>query len=423
MHDVEAAGDVNGDGLDDIALAVHDRTFPHDPAGPASRLRPQLPDFAYIVFGGPARVVHPETLGGNGFTIIDSAGTSLNDQPRVRSAGDVNGDGIADLIVTRINLGRSTTWVVFGKHGAQAAVDLANLGTRGVRLELPADPGLNPLLIAVSGAGDLNNDGIDDLAVAYADHGAPVCGFTDCSKVAVVLGDHQLGDHAINLRALGTAGYEAVLDGAAASGTISDIAPVGDYNGDGVDDLAIGGVRRLKNQATAFSDTVYVLLGSAAPRGTVRLDDLGAAVVAIGREPGSSDPHVRHDRPRRRRLQPGRPRRHPRRRSERRSGRSRRRRPPSASAFVIFGRTGGAPIPDVKRLRPTEGVRIDAPPQMTNFSDQGGFATDAGRARRQRRRRRRRPADRPSRADLVRTRRTLRRRQRSALRRQLPALR
>ena len=236
---------------------------------------------------------------------------------------------------------------------------------------------MNPLPIAASAAGDLNHDGIDDVAVAYNDHRAQAaCGLADCHNVAIVFGADDLGGRSIDLRALGTDGYTVVLDGAAAAGTISDIAPIGDYDGDGIDDLAIGAVRRLKNQATRLEHRVR-------PARRRRGEADGAARRPGRRggrdraRAGLGGPLVRRDGPRRRRLQPGRARRHPRRRSQRRARGTTPTRPRGA-AFVIFGRTGGAPIPDVKRLRPTEGVRIDAPPPTTEFGNEGCFAGSLG---------------------------------------------
>ena len=83
VHDVEAAGDVNGDGRDDIAIAVQDRTFPSRIPPPPGQpdFGDSTPDFAYIVYGGPGRVVKLDALGANGFRLVDSAGTSFRDMP------------------------------------------------------------------------------------------------------------------------------------------------------------------------------------------------------------------------------------------------------------------------------------------------------------------------------------------------------
>ncbi|MEO1086483.1 MAG: integrin alpha, partial [Acidobacteriota bacterium] len=105
----------------------------------------------------------------NGIDADDNSGTSVS------GAGDVNGDGIDDLIIGADaadpggDSGAGETYVVFGVDGAAgetfpATLDLATLnGTNGFVLE-GIDPG-DASGFSVSGAGDVNGDGIDDLIV------------------------------------------------------------------------------------------------------------------------------------------------------------------------------------------------------------------------------------------------------------------
>src|SRR5262245_53126132 len=111
--------------------------------------------------------------GGNGFTLngitnLDFTGTS------VHSAGDVNGDGVDDIIIGAPDAGaggtyRGQSYVVFGKSsGFAATLNLSNLdGTNGFALK-----GINDVDHsgkAVAGAGDINGDGFDDLVVGAPD--------------------------------------------------------------------------------------------------------------------------------------------------------------------------------------------------------------------------------------------------------------
>jgi hypothetical protein len=88
---VSAAGDVNGDGIDDVIVGAEGT----DPNGSYSGA-------AYVVFGtagGFSATLNLSTLDGttgfqiSGEVVGDQAGSSVS------VAGDVNGDGIDDLIV------------------------------------------------------------------------------------------------------------------------------------------------------------------------------------------------------------------------------------------------------------------------------------------------------------------------------------
>ena len=90
---VSSAGDINGDGIDDFIIG-------------APRGRDITPDAgsSYVVFGnanGFNSTLDLTTLdGSNGFRLIGQNRRELSGSS-VSSAGDVNGDGLGDLIVGR----------------------------------------------------------------------------------------------------------------------------------------------------------------------------------------------------------------------------------------------------------------------------------------------------------------------------------
>jgi FG-GAP-like repeat/FG-GAP repeat len=130
---VASAGDVNGDGFAEVIVGTS--------AGAS-----------YVVFGqasGFAANINLSSLDGSTGFSLSGAGFSVN------SAGDVNGDGFADLIVGDSGV----SYVVFGHaSGFAANIALASLdGSTGFRLSGAGT--------AVASAGDVNGDGFADLIV------------------------------------------------------------------------------------------------------------------------------------------------------------------------------------------------------------------------------------------------------------------
>ena len=93
--------------------------------------------------------------GTNGFR-LDGAAAKAGSGACVSSAGDVNGDGLADIIIGCFG---PNSYVVFGKAGGFASsINLAGLdGSNGFRVA-----GGSP---SVASAGDVNGDGFDDVII------------------------------------------------------------------------------------------------------------------------------------------------------------------------------------------------------------------------------------------------------------------
>ena len=239
---VSGAGDVNGDGVDDLIIGA---PYVNSTAGAS-----------YVVFGKPGignsgSIALSSLNGSNGFVLPGVA--SSESGCSISGAGDVNGDGVADLIVGApyANSHAGASYVVFGKPGIgnSGSIALSSLnGNNG--FVLPGVANSSESGYSVSGAGDVNGDGLADLIV-----GAPYAN-SNAGASYVVFGKAGIGSSgSITLSSLnGSNGF--VLPGVASSQSGTSVSGAGDVNGDGVADLIIGAP-----YANSAAGASYVVFG------------------------------------------------------------------------------------------------------------------------------------------------------------------
>ncbi len=292
---VSGAGDVNGDGKDDVIVGADgDDSLGRNGNGTA-----------YIIYGKANGAADNIDLGtplvptSTGFAVrgaADGDGTGES----VSSAGDVNGDGIADLVVgaprTYSNFFAGTTYVVYGRPSADAnnidlddGLDPANTGFLVTGVDVLELSGYS-----VSGAGDVNGDNFDDVVI-----GAPTAAFeepTQSGSAYVVYGKPNgsaanvaLADTPLNPASTGWKITGAEIGDNAGNA----VSAAGDINDDGLDDVLVGAWHS-SNNGLDEAGSSYVLYG-AADQNASNIDlatPLNSATTGIQFDGGAEHDHV-----------------------------------------------------------------------------------------------------------------------------------
>ncbi len=284
---VSGAGDVNGDGFDDIVIGAR--------YGDAASNAKNAAGESYLVFGkanwSATPTIDLANLGAAGVTLY---GANIFDYSgrAVSSAGDVNGDGFDDLLIGAVEADAASnaknaageSYLLFGKANwsSTPSIDFASLGTAGVTL-FGADA-VDYSGRAVSGAGDVNGDGFDDLLIGAHYGDGPSNARIGSGESALVFGKADWSaTPTIDLGNLGPAGV-TIFGANDYDGSGIAVSNAGDVNGDGFDDLIIGA--RYGDAASNAKDAAgdsYIVFGKANWSATLTLDlaNLGTAGVTI----------------------------------------------------------------------------------------------------------------------------------------------
>lgn len=261
---VSGIGDINRDGFADFIVGAPDANGTNGSA--------------YVIFGSasPPGAINVSTAF-NGFEIPGGASFNLLGMT-VSSAGDFNNDGYDDFMIGIP--GKNEAHIIFGAPGMN--VSLADLSTSGAVNDTFRIAGISidptekdvPLL----NLGDINGDGISDIAVASTAPGS--------EAAYIFFGDDSRGPQNTlsvadaDLKILRGSDTRHIIGGGAA----------GDFNGDGFDDFAIVLGGGADNKAHIY--VVYGKDGIAGTLFTTALDDATKAFHITYDMTGISDDHV-----------------------------------------------------------------------------------------------------------------------------------
>ena len=230
---VSGAGDVNGDGYDDIVVGAHQDDDNRDDSGSA---------YLFLGSGGGVDASSETKLLPSDGAEDDYFGRSVS------GAGDVNADGFADLIVGAYRDEDA------GTSSGSAYLYLGSISGIDPRTEtkLTASDAAESdrFGISVSAAGDVNDDGYDDIVVgAYGDHEED----DDSGSAYLYLGSPSGIDLSSEAKLTASDGDSENYFGYSVSGA-------GDVNGDGYEDVMVGAYKDDHNGTD--SGSAYLYLGS-----------------------------------------------------------------------------------------------------------------------------------------------------------------
>jgi len=226
-YSVSGAGDLNGDGYDDVIVGA-----PYYSSGTGR---------AYVYFGGSSM--------NNTADVIMTGGTYDCFGNSVSGTGDLNGDGYDDVIVGAYDYSSGTgrAHVYFGGSSMNNTADVT----------LTGEEAINHFGCSVSGAGDLNGDGYDDVIVGAYNYSS------ETGRAYVYFGGSSMDKTA-----------DVIMTGEGISNAFGcSVSGAGDANSDGYDDVIVGAY--VYSESTGRS---YVYFGGSSMNNTADVTMTGAGI-------------------------------------------------------------------------------------------------------------------------------------------------
>jgi hypothetical protein len=256
INEPSVVGDVNGDGYEDI-LFNNSTNFNN-----------------YLVFGGTnftpgGSVALPTGTSGTlatgtgaGTSYVNISGGTGNPGGILPTLhGDFNGDGYSDFALAEVPRQGSGTGPVYVYYGSSTVAAWSNATlsspTNGRGFVINGLTGQNSIKFSTTNAGDINGDGLDDIA------------FSDgITRAFVMFGKTNSTSVNVSDLAAGNGGF--IMSG----GVVTDTDVVGDFNGDGLADMVVSN-ESLSVGGSAAVGGAYLIYGRTATT-PLKLDALTA---------------------------------------------------------------------------------------------------------------------------------------------------
>ncbi|MFT5434493.1 MAG: hypothetical protein ACI9OJ_005206, partial [Myxococcota bacterium] len=240
---VSSAGDVNGDGYADVIVGADGYDAGESNAGAA-----------FVFLGGTSGIADGAVVTADTQLESNQAGASFG--ASVSGAGDVNGDGYADVIVGAYEYddGETDEGAAFVFLGSASGIPDGDPGTANAQLE--SNQPMAWFGRSVSGAGDVNGDGYADVIVGSQLY---TSGQSQEGVAFVFLGSPSgIADGNPDTASARLQGDQATMGAAAYSG----VSGAGDVNGDGYADVIVGFPKYNADEGES-EGAAFVFLGSA----------------------------------------------------------------------------------------------------------------------------------------------------------------
>ena len=272
---VSAAGDINGDGISDVTIGAYraETTLGGVDAG-----------LTYIVYGSDQTFISPIALDDfstpspfRAFGEENSQGVCFSGHS-VSGAGDFNNDGFDDYLIGApgnipglpLEDTEGRAYLGFGSQFLSNTFLGSFNGSSGFKINAESTLD-NAIGYSVSRAGDFNGDGIDDVLIGATR--ADLAGDGRGGRAYILFGTSSItAPFEFNLNTLDGSNGVVISKAATSSLLGFSASPIGDFNGDGQDDVIIGAPGSTTNGNNSGSS--YIVFGTNEPTNPIQLDSL-----------------------------------------------------------------------------------------------------------------------------------------------------